>query len=220
MKRTRVSSTLAILILGFAPFVCGACGLLFTHGPPPGHERLTSFTCTESATGPILDIVWGSLNFIGALAIAGNPDQYNNPDQATASGLVWAAVSAISAGVGFDRVHKCLAAKRQLAERQARAPSAPGGAPRVEGVDIQMVVITPNPDTLTIGGHVQLVASASASSGAVYLNGTFAWSSSNDAIASVSNDGLVTAHAEGKVVIAANTANVVGTASVLVVSAR
>ena len=44
----------------------------------------------------------------------------------------------------------------------------------------------------------------------------FVWSSSNDAIASVNNAGLVTAHATGAVVIAANTDNVVGTANIVV----
>jgi len=46
------------------------------------------------------------------------------------------------------------------------------------------------------------------------------WSSSNDAIASVSNAGLVTAHAAGAVVIAANTGNVVGTARLVVTAPR
>jgi len=48
----------------------------------------------------------------------------------------------------------------------------------------------------------------------------FLWSSSNDAIASVSNAGLVTAHAAGTVVIAANAGNVVGTARIVVTAPR
>jgi uncharacterized protein YjdB len=55
---------------------------------------------------------------------------------------------------------------------------------------------------------------------AVGLVPLFAWSSSNDAIASVSSAGLVTAHGPGTVVIAANTSNVVGTASILVTAPR
>jgi uncharacterized protein YjdB len=53
--------------------------------------------------------------------------------------------------------------------------------------------------------------------GEVIAAGRFKWSSSNDAIASVSNFGLVTAHTSGEVVIAANADNVVGTVRVVVV---
>lgn len=215
MQRTRVLKTSTILLLALAPFLFGACGLLFTHGPPAGHETMVHFTCSESTTGPVLDIVWGSLNLVAALVIAGNPDQYKNPGQATASGVVWAVISGISAAVGFDRVKKCVTAKRQLAERQAHAPSGAG-----ESAGVQTVLIMSGGDTLTVGEHTQLVAKAFDSSGAVLLGKSFKWSSSNDAIASVSDAGLVTAHAAGTVVIAANADNVVGTASVVVMSAR
>jgi uncharacterized protein YjdB len=83
-------------------------------------------------------------------------------------------------------------------------------------VVVQTVVLAPAADTLAVGAQLQLVATARGSSGAEILNREFAWSSSNDAIASVSTAGLVTAHAPGTVVIAANTSNVVGTATLLV----
>ncbi len=211
MNRNRSLSHLTILLLGVTPFALGACGLLFTHGPPPEHEHLDYFTCTESNTGPILDVVWGALNLVGAAAIAGNPDQYDNPDQAEASGVIWGLVSGVSAGVGFDKTSKCIAAKRKLAERRAKAPAV---------ADVQTVQITPAVDTLAVGERIQLIASAIASSGAAVPDRTFAWSSSNDAIASVSNSGLVTTHATGMVVIAANTNNLVGTASIVVMAVR
>ncbi|MDH3459125.1 MAG: Ig-like domain-containing protein, partial [Gemmatimonadota bacterium] len=62
--------------------------------------------------------------------------------------------------------------------------------------------------------------SAYNSSGGMVPNKMFAWSSSNAAIASVNNAGLVTAHASGAVVIAANTDNVVGIANMVVASPR
>jgi len=37
MNRNRSLSHLTILLLGVTPFALGACGLLFTHGPPPEH---------------------------------------------------------------------------------------------------------------------------------------------------------------------------------------
>jgi uncharacterized protein YjdB len=79
-----------------------------------------------------------------------------------------------------------------------------------------MVEITPRADTLRAGDSIQLVAKALDGSGGYYINKIFRWSSSNDAIASVSNSGLVTAHAPGTVVIAANADNVVGTANMVV----
>jgi uncharacterized protein (DUF2062 family) len=78
------------------------------------------------------------------------------------------------------------------------------------------VEVTPAADTLVPDEHVQLVARAFEPSGGVFLNKTFRWSSSNDAIASVSASGVVTAHAPGTALIAANTDNVIGTASLVV----
>lgn len=61
----------------------------------------------------------------------------------------------------------------------------------------------------------QVVATAMNSGGVSIMNKMFRWSSSNDAIASV-NSGLITAHASGEIVIAANTDNIVGTARIVV----
>ena len=119
----------------------------------------------------------------------------------------------ISAGVGFSKSKSCRAAKRQLAERQRAAR-----AQRVADAVAQTVVVRPAVDTLAIGGRVQLGAIAYCSSGGILHNKTSAWSSSDDAIASVNDAGQVTAHANGAVVIAANTDNVVGTANVVVAS--
>lgn len=215
MKRARGPVTAAILIVALAPFVFGGCGLLFTHGPPVGHENMTTFACTESVTLPVVDVVWGLLNIGGAIIIAGDKDQYANPDAAVASGIIWGIVSGVSAGVGFDRVKKCVAAKRALAERQAHAP----GRVDASGV-VQAVLIMGDRDTLVVGETVQLVAKAFDSHQSQLLSKTFAWSSSNDAIASVSNNGLVTTRAPGIAVIAANSDNVVGTVQVVVASPR
>jgi len=105
---------------------------------------------------------------------------------------------------------------RKLAERNAQ---------RRAGVAVPIdlpsaVVVSPSDDTLGVGEHRQLVANAHSSSGTVIPNRIFMWSSSNDAIASVTNAGLVTAHAAGTVVIAANTANVVGTTRIIVTAPR
>jgi uncharacterized protein YjdB len=63
-----------------------------------------------------------------------------------------------------------------------------------------------SPETYTlqaISEKVQLSATAYRSGGKVISDKMFRWSSSDDAIASVDYDGLVTAHSGGSVVIAA-----------------
>jgi len=182
---------------------------------------MTSFECTQSNTGPVVDIVFGAVNLIASIAVANDPsnEYYSSSGQAIASGVIWAAISGVSAGVGFDRVKKCVAAKRALRERQANAhPASVGSSTSVGLVPVQTVLIMGGRDTLTVGEQVQFVAKAFDSTNAVISGSAFAWSSSNDAIASVSNSGLVTTRAPGTVVIAANSANVVGTTRVVVLS--
>lgn len=203
-----------LLATGLLALSLSGCGFLLTNGPPPGHEQLVSFSCTDDNAGPVLDIVWGSLNVLGALAIASDRAAYDNPDLSIASGLAWGLFSGFSAATGFKKTRDCRQALAQLA---ARSPAA---APPPDTLAIQAVVLTPADDTIGVGERVQLVARAHSSSGAAIERRTYTWSSSNDAIASVSAAGLVTAHAPGSVVIAANTANVVGTARILVRETR
>jgi uncharacterized protein YjdB len=176
------------------------------------------FTCTESDAGPIIDFVWAGLNVAGAIVYASDPDAYENSSAGIAVGLGWGAFSTSAGIVGLNKTKKCRAAKRQLAERQARGRAAERDQPA--DILVQTVVLMPAVDTLSVGEQVQLVAAAYNSSGAIIANKMFAWSSSNDATASVNNAGLVTAHATGAVIIAARTDNVVGTGNIVVVSPR
>jgi hypothetical protein len=206
--------------VGLMPLLLSGCGLIISHGPPIGHEQMPAFSCTESTTGPALDLVWAGLNVFGAAAASSDPGSYDNPDEIVAVGLAWGVVSSVSAAVGFRKAKECRAALLLLAQRNG-GPAAGGAAAAQFGpVVVQTVVLAPAADTLAAGEQTQLVATARGSSGAEILNRDFAWSSSNDAIASVSNAGLVTAHAPGSVVIAANTSNVVGTARILVTAPR
>jgi uncharacterized protein YjdB len=203
-----------LLFIGSVWLLASGCGFVFAKGPPTGHQQMESFTCNESDAAPILDVVWASLNVLGAVAALSDRDNYDHPDQVIAVGLGWGVFSSFSASHGFDKSKQCRRALAQLAERQAQRHGNVGAVP------VQAVVITPADDTLGVGERVQLVAAAHSSSGEVVANRTFMWSSSNDAIASVSNAGLVTANAPGSVVIAANTSNVVGIARILVSGPR
>ena len=204
---------LRLALLGFLLFGSSGCGYLFTHAPPPDHRELEDFSCTESNGGPIIDLIWAGLNLIAVLGAIASPDAENR-DAVFAGGLFWVALTGPAAGVGFNKTKKCRAAKRELARRQRQERVGPEPVPA--GLVVRAVRISPVSATLTVGDRLQLLATAYDSSGAAIPNTAFAWSSSNDAIASVSPAGLVTAHAAGQVVIAANTNNFVGTANIVV----
>jgi len=200
-----------VVMLGLLPLLLTGCGFVFSHGPPTGHEQMPAFSCTESNAGPTLDIVWASLNVLGALAAASDPSAYDNSGQIVAVGVGWGVFSSFAAASGYNKSKQCRHALQQLAQRNARPTDVPS---------VLAVVVSPSEDTLAVGERAQLVASAHSSGGTAIPNRDFMWSSSNDAIASVSNAGLVTAHAAGTVVIAANTSNVVGTVRIVVTPPR
>jgi len=211
----RFSRVAAILLLPLS----ASCGFILSHGPPAGHERMEYFSCTESNSGPIMDIIWGGLNLALYLAFASDPTPDVSRGGAIAVGLAWGVFSGSAAGVGFNKSKKCRVAKQQWAQRRAQGgvvPQPQTDAPA--GETVQAVVVSPQTDTVSVGERLQLTATAHSSSGATSPNRIFAWTSSNDAIASVSAAGLVTAHAAGSVVVAARIGNVVGTASVIVVA--
>lgn len=210
----------AVLVVGVLALGASGCGFLLSKGPPTGHELMPSISCTESDAGPILDIVWAGLNVLSAAVVASDPDAFEYPGFNVVAGLGWGVFSSFSAASGFSKSKQCRRALHLLAQRHGQPGVAtpaliPGDVPLV-----QAVVVAPSADTLAVGERIQLVAAAHSSSGTVIPNRGFAWSSSNDAIASVSNAGLVTAHAPGAVVIAANTGNVIGTARILVAAPR
>lgn len=194
-----------------------ACGFFMTQAPPSDHANLTYFNCTESAAGPVGDLLWGGLNLLGALAAEDN--YYQDADQVRTVGFAWAVFSGASAISGFNKVQKCHEAKRQLAERMQRAPGTTeaGMVTPGSGALVAAVTLSPAVDTLRVGEARRLVAAAFASSGLPAGDRLFTWSSSNDAIASVDAAGLVTARAAGSIVVAARTGMAVGTATIVVV---
>ena len=208
MRAARLFLCLPLLV------AASGCGFAFTHGPPAGHEQLEYIPCTESDAGPILDLIWGGLNVLGAIAVAAEPDQYDAAGVTIASGLAWGVFSSFSAASGFRKASACQSARAALAHRQAERSVMP--VAMTDSVMVVAVVISPAADTLAVGAERQLTVTAHTSSGAKTSNRPFTWSSSNDAIASVSKAGLVRAHAPGSVVIAANSSNVVGTATIVV----
>ena len=82
---------------------------------------------------------------------------------------------------------------------------------------VASVVVTPGATTLlSLGETVQLTASARDASGNAVSGKSFTWTSSDQAIATVSGTGLVTAVTNGSVTITATADGFNGTATVLV----
>lgn len=209
-----------LIVLGLLSLLQTGCGFVFSKGPPTGHEQMPAFSCTESDAGPILDIIWGGLNVLGALTVAADPGSYENPTEIEVGGVAWGVFSSFSAASGFHKSKQCRTALQQLAERNAQRANPAGLALPTDLPSVAVVAVSPSDDSVQVGEQRQLVATAQSSSGTLLPNREFRWSSSNDAVASVSNAGLVIAHAAGTVVIAANTGNVVGTARIVVTAPR
>ena len=98
-----------------------ACGWVFVNGPPPNHESLPFFTCTQSKTWPILDVVWGGLAVISGIdALASSDEAFAGNNDRVATGvayLAWGVASGFSARSGFNKVNECRAAYAGLAQR-------------------------------------------------------------------------------------------------------
>lgn len=85
---------------------------------------------------------------------------------------------------------------------------------------VASIVVMPAADTLlSLGDTVQLSASARAANGNTILGKTFAWSSSDESIATINSSGRVTAAgANGSITITAKTGGIAGTATIDVVT--
>lgn len=225
MHPTRLFSRLATA-LGVALLALSAdgCSWLLVHGPPLGHERMDYFSCTEEATMPTLDLVMAGLSVAGAVVIgtgsnSGWEYQPYSRDAYLAVGLAEGAAFGLAAGSGFHKVGACREAKRQWLARHPAGTPGGGGAAGTDTL-VQAVVLEPRADTLAVGGTVQLIASAHGSSGAAIPGRAFTWLSSDQAVATVGNAGLVIARAAGTVVVTAATGGVAGTAAIVVVPRR
>jgi len=85
-----------------------------------------------------------------------------------------------------------------------------------DGDDVAQVIIEFNDDTLTVGGTVQLTVTVIDEEGDTLSAQTVAWSSSNTAVASVSNSGLVEGLTAGTATITATVDEVTDTVTIVV----
>lgn len=194
------------------------CGLVLTHGPPVGHEQMYQFDCTESRTGPILDLAAAGLTISSAVSLAGDD---SSSDDLVAGLLIAYAVEAAlyttSGFIGLKKVSRCREARALLAERLATQRLADSIRRSAGGDSIPSAVhVEPAQVSIAVGDRVQLTATAVNSAGVAVPGLSFVWTSSDAAVASVDAGGMVTARREGRVMIAANTGGVVGIAEVVV----
>jgi hypothetical protein len=101
--------------------VVGGCSFVFVSGPPPQHEQLPYFSCTESRVAPILDLVFAILQGANFVVAVGSSDQRwadnfdgDPPFERTTAIPLYAAVAALAAGgayYGFTRTAACRDAK-------------------------------------------------------------------------------------------------------------
>lgn len=83
---------------------------------------------------------------------------------------------------------------------------------------VTRVTVSPETTTLNVGTTAQLTAQAFDGSGTELTDVTFAWTSTDQGIATVSSSGLVTAKAVGSALVIAAAAGVADTASVTIES--
>ena len=94
--------------------------------------------------------------------------------------------------------------------RDASGPSTPA---------VETIVLGGVPTAaLRVGGTAQLSATALSSTGSTINGAAVTWTSSSDAVATVSRGGLVTAHAAGAVTVTASSGSGSATAEILVVA--
>jgi uncharacterized protein YjdB len=86
----------------------------------------------------------------------------------------------------------------------------------VTAAAVATVEVTPPSSSVTIGGTVQLTATAKAQDGSTVPGRTFVWASDNTNVASVNAQGLVTGHALGDVTITATADGRSGSARVFI----
>lgn len=124
------------------------------------------------------------------------------------SGLPFAWSSSDPAIVVIDVEGNANALKAGQARLTARARNIASDPALVTVVadpnQVAAVIVSPESGTLALGATLQFTASARNLSGAILSGKTFAWRTTNPAIASVSNTGLVTALAAGETHIIAS----------------
>jgi hypothetical protein len=153
------------MVWAMAAWLSG-CSFAFVSGPPPHHEQLPAFDCTESRFAPVLDTLFAALEVINFAVAAGSTDQQWSDDfngnppisRGTAVPLyvALAALGTFSAYYGYSKTGDCREALEAMRNRargnnggnvgpQAPWPPPPPGVP--PGAAAPPPVLLPPPGT-------------------------------------------------------------------------
>jgi hypothetical protein len=102
-------------------------------GPPPGHQQMTKFECSESIVGPTADLIGGGLATVFGLLHVALSNFDSGPDAGSGASIAILPLASglgfgVSAIVGFQTASRCTAAKRDLAARVAAGIAVAGSA--------------------------------------------------------------------------------------------
>jgi len=170
-QRLSLPPALGLAALCTLALAGGGCSYAFVDGPPANHARVPYFECSSSKAWPVADVVLAATLGIGA-AGAFADDGAGSGSKDTTEALLMAAeaaVFAVSALSGYQKVADCREAKTELIARlgtgpqYAAAPSfrapppdpwvnpppglfAPRGAPRPDDEPAATTTETPDID--------------------------------------------------------------------------
>lgn len=125
------------------------------------------------------------------------------PEDAGEVSVVWTSDNPIIAAVGEDGLVTAVSIGETMVYANA-GKFKDGCKVHVRPTEVESVTVSPSSYTLTVGGEVRLQASV------LPENATYrsvSWSSSDESVASVSQDGTVTALSPGEAVISATSGN-------------
>lgn len=115
----------ARLLLGPGLLLLSGCGFALTHGPPPGHQTMASYQCTESNVGPVLDLLVagvGALVFVAGTQVNEDDFIFNDPAPFLVTGALMTVGWGSSGFVGFGKTARCRDARRSSAAMARRLP--------------------------------------------------------------------------------------------------
>ena len=128
--------------------------------------------------------------------------------------MIWSTGSGAIAGVDANGLVTAVSVGSTTVTAIAGGASA--SAPVVVEQRVNAVALTPTDVTIEEDEQVQILASATDANGHAITNPMFRWTSSRTSVASVSQNGLVTAMSAGETRISATSGGVIGSASVTV----
>lgn len=199
MARSFLGLAILVLMVG-----CGSD----SSGPDPVDNTITSVTVTPASNSLV------SIGATAQLAASGK-----NSAGTTQSGATFAWSSSNEAVATVSSAGLVTAVSNGTATITATATGTTASAAAQVTVQqtVALVAVSPQDGSMEVGATVQLSATATDSGGVEVTDATFAWTSSDDAVATVSSGGLVAGKAGGPVTITATSAGIDGSAPVTVV---